>query len=126
MLEDRSNRLRSFPHQARQSNVIAEQAIYELMTAACRRQPLKSGKDKQDWASAVVHAACRSAEAPHDYLGGEAPHEQLTEKPFSDDRRRTRGGDCCINRNQQQRGAGSKFYPYTKRENVVGKDHDPS
>ena len=59
---------------------------------------------------------------PHEFLGGETPHERLTGRPFNYDRLRAFGTECYVHQFKQQRGSNSKFHPYAKRGFIVGHD----
>ena len=121
MLANRGVRWRSSPPRTPQSNGIAERAIQQLMRIA-RSQLVKAGRGEDYWFFAVADAAFKTAGMPHEYLGGETPHERLTGKPFNYDRLRVWGAECYVHQHQQQRGAGSKFHPYAKRGILVGHD----
>ena len=123
MLTERGIRWRSSPPRTQQSNGIAERAIRQIMEAA-RSQLLKSGRGEQFWSFAVMDATYKLAAAPHEFLGGETPHERLTGKPFNYARLRAWGSDCYVHQHAAQRGAGAKFHPYAKRGILVGHDRE--
>ena len=82
---------------------------------AARSSLIRSGRDEKNWFFAVADAAYKSSGMPHEYLGGETPHERLTGKPLNYDRLRPFGNECYVHQFKQQRGSGSKFHPYAKR-----------
>ena len=125
MLTERHVRWRKSPPYTPQANGLAERGIKSLMYSA-RSSLSRSGRGEQFWFFAVADAAYKSSGMPHEYLGGETPHERLTGKPFNYDRLRAFGTECYVHQFKQQRGSNSKFHPYAKRGFIVGHDRASS
>ena len=121
MFANRGGRWRSSPPRTPQSNGIAERAIQQLVRIA-RSQLVKAGCGEDYWVFAVADASFKTARMPHEYLGGEMPHERLTGKPFNYGRLRVWGSESYVHQHQQQRGTGPKFHPYANRGILVGHD----
>ncbi len=121
MLTERHVRWRKSPPYTPQANGLAERGIKSLMYSA-RSSLSRSGRGERFWFFAVADAAYKSSGMPHEYLGGETPHERLTGKPFNYDRLRAFGTECYVHQFKQQRGSSSKFHPYAKRGFIVGHD----
>lgn len=78
-----------------QSNGVGKLAIKQIM-ATVSSQLLKAGRGEQYWSYAEMDAASKLDGVPHEYLGGETPHERLTGKSFSYTRLREWGSDCYV------------------------------
>lgn len=70
-----------------------------------------------------MDAAFTSTGGPHDYLGGETPHERLTGKPSNIERLRASGSDYHVHSRSKKCGVGSKFHPYAKWRIPVEHDY---
>jgi Reverse transcriptase (RNA-dependent DNA polymerase) len=125
MLTERHVRWRKSPPYTPQANGLAERGIKSLMSSA-RSSLSRSGRGERFWFFAVADAAYKSSGMPHEYLGGETPHERLTGKPFNYDRLRAFGTECYVHQFKKQRGSNSKFHPYAKRGFIVGHDRESS